>query len=165
MMRRSYLSGFAWLSGAESRKPIIAAQRLRRLHAAVVLAVVMAIVVMVAQMDVHAPEILRCPIILALCLGPAIGHAYIGIARRLIQRLEAMIVTAARAASSYAAALAEITAATQIEHRLAAARVLVGLRAARAARRASVDALRASARVPFAALVPRVTSRSLRSAA
>ena len=162
---RHHLAGFRWLWAPQSPKSIIAAQRLRRLHAGVVLAVVMAIVVIIAQMDVHGPEMLRCPIILALLLTPAIGHAYIVIARRLIQRREAMIVTAARAACSYAAALVEIAVATQVEHRLAVARVLLRLRTARAARRASVDALRASACVPFAALAPRMTSRSLRSAA
>jgi hypothetical protein len=165
MMRRSYLSGFSWLWATREREPIIAAQQRRRLTASAVLLLVMAIVVIIARMDVHAPEIARVPVILGLVLTPVVSHAYIVIARRLIQRPEAMIVTAARAASSTAAALVEITAAAQVEHRLAVARVLLGLRAARAARRASVDALRASACVPFAALAPRVTSRSLRAAA
>jgi hypothetical protein len=104
-------------------------------------------------------------IILALLLMPAAGHSYIAIARRLIQPLEAMIVTAARAESSCAAALVEMAAATQGEHRQAVARVGLELVAARAAHRAGVDALRASARVSHAALAPRMTSRSLRSAA
>lgn len=127
--------------------------------------VIAAAIVVAAMVGAQATEAARAPIILALLLMPAAGHSYIAIARRLIQRREAMIVTAACAACSYAAALVEIAVATQVEHRLAVARVLLRLRAARAARRASVDALRASACVPFAALAPRMTSRSLRSAA
>lgn len=162
---RHHLAGFRWLWAPGSPKPAIAAQRSRRRHAAGMIGVIAAAIVVAAMVGAQATEAARAPIILALLLMPAAGHSYIAIARRLIQPLEAMIVTAARAESSCAAALVEMAAATQGEHRQAVARVGLELVAARAAHRAGVDALRASARVSHAALAPRMTSRSLRSAA
>lgn len=165
MMRRSSLSGFGWLWAPGRPEPIISAQRRRRLHAGAVLAVVMAIVAIIAQMDVHAPEILRGPIILALLLTPAIGHAYITIARRLIDRTEAALTVSASGAASVTASCALVAAMQPSLQAAIADRAGHALRLARAAHRAALDALRAAARVSHVAIAPRMTSRALRAAA
>lgn len=165
MIRRSVLSGYRWLWAPGSAAPVRTAQRRRRLHAGAVLAVVMAIVAIIAQMDVHAPEVLRGPVILALLLTPAIGQAYITIARRLIDISEAaMIVSASGSACITAASarIAEMQPPMQVAIADRARRALVR---ARVAHRAALDALRAAARVSHVAIAPRMTSRALRAAA
>lgn len=165
MIRRSSISGFGWLWAPRRPEPTVATQRRRRLHASAVLAVVMAIVVTIVQMDVHAPEIVRGPIILVLLLTPAIGHAYIAIARRLVDSAESALIVSACGAAHVSAASALVGGVHVSLQLVFADRARCALGLARAAHRAALDAIRAAAGVPHVAIAPRMTSRALRAAA
>jgi hypothetical protein len=165
MMRRSPLSGFSWLWARRTPEPIIAAQQRRRLGASAVLTLVVAIVVIIAQMDVHAPDIARVPVILGLVLTPAVGHAYICIARRLTDGAESVVIVAASGVAHVTAASALLGAVQPSLQAAIADRAGLALRLAGGAYRAALDALRAAARVSHVAIAPRMTSRALGAAA